>query len=530
VNAISASICTFSGNDVRVKLFVCKRNRFGGVGRKLLRRAGFLFLLGQSAAYAQEQAALAEQSHRAKELMAAGRYQDALPVYRQLVKALPGNSGLRLNLGLAEEFAGHPDRAIAQFELVLKAQPDNVPALTSLATARLQTQQPAAAIAPLRRLLLLQPANRNASGMLAGALLATDHPAEAAEQYRKLAASDDTDAKAWYGLGSSYEAWANRSFDQLTKLAIESPYSAALVAESSLQRGQFRSAFFFYRQAVASMPNLRGVHAGLAQVYRNTGHADCAAVEDHREAELAAQPCAANTVECQFAGGRLLDAAQATAMQPESLFWKTKALNALALAAFSRLGGLPESPELHAIKANILKGQKQYKEAAEEWRAALRLAPGDEGLHRELLTTLFLARDYEAVLPMLRDALQTEPKSADLNFMLGDALLQTQQPDKALPFLQAAVQANPGMLLAHASLGSALSQTDKTAEAIPHLERSLDTDEDGSLHYQLARAYQAAGNAARSRELMAQYQSITAKSQSAKEEVAKEAEIVAPAK
>jgi tetratricopeptide (TPR) repeat protein len=512
-----------------VKLFVSTLNRFGRVVLNLLGRTGFLFLVCLVPAISQNEAALAEQSRHAKELMSAGKYEEAVPIYRQMVKVLPGNPGLRLNLGLAEEFAGHPDRAVPQFELVLKSQPDNIPALTSLALARLQSQQPGPAIAPLRKLLSLQPANRNACGMLAGALLATDHPAEAAEQYRKLSAADGADAKAWYGLGSAYEAWANRAFDQLAKLAIESPYAAALLAESSLQRGQYRSAFFFYRKAAASLPTLRGLHAGLAQVYRKTDHPDWADLEDHREAELAAQACTSKSAECLFAGGQLLSAAQITATQPEALFWKTKSLNALAIEAFSHLGGLPESPELHAIKANILKGRKQYKEAAEEWRAALALTPNDASLQRELLTTLFLARDYEALLPMLQEALKAEPKAADLNFMLGDTYLQTQQPDKGVPFLEAALQADRDMLPAHASLGFALSQINKTTDAIPHLERALASDEDGSLHYQLARAYQSAGNAARARELMTQYQSITAKSQSAKEEVAKEAEIVAPA-
>ena len=511
-----------------MKLFVCKQNRFGPVDLHLLGRAGFLLFLCAAPLTAQNEAALAEQSRQAKELMAAGRYQEAVPIYRQMVKALPGNTGLHLNLGLAEEFAGHPDRAIPQFELVLKSQPDSVPALTSLAMARLQSQQPGPAIAPLRKLLALQPDNRNACGMLAGALLSTDHPEEAAEQYRKLTAADPNDAKAWYGLGSAYEAWANHAFDQLTKLAIDSPYAAALVAESSLQRGQYRSAFFFYRKAAASLPNLRGVHAGLSQVYRKTDHAAWADQEDHREAELAAQPCTAKSAECLFTANQLLPAAKVTSTQPDALFWKTKALNALAIESFSHLGGLPESPELHAIKANILKSRKQYKEAAEEWRAALALTPGDASLQHELITTLFLARDFEAVLPMLQEALKAEPKAPDLNFMLGDTLLQTQQPEKAVPFLEVALQADPNMLPAHASLGFALSQTNKTTEAIPHLERALETDEDGSLHYQLSRAYQTAGNAARAKELMTQYQSITAKSQSAKEQVAKEAEIVAP--
>ncbi len=163
--------------------------------------------------------------------MADGRYEDAIPIYRRLVKAVPGNAGLILNLGLAEEFAGHPEQAVTQFESVLKTQPANVPALTSLAMARLQLKQPGLATAPLRKLVGLEPGDRNARGMLASALLATDHAAEAAAQYRTLGESDVSDAKAWYGLGSAYEAEANQAFGRLMQVATESAYSAALLAE-----------------------------------------------------------------------------------------------------------------------------------------------------------------------------------------------------------------------------------------------------------------------------------------------------------
>src|SRR5689334_12575079 len=80
----------------------------------------------------------ASESHRAKELMAQGRFEEAIPIYEALVKAVPGNPGLILNLGLAQEMAGNPAQAIPHFEAVLKVQPDNIPALTSIATAHLQ--------------------------------------------------------------------------------------------------------------------------------------------------------------------------------------------------------------------------------------------------------------------------------------------------------------------------------------------------------------------------------------------------------
>ncbi|MGH9696532.1 MAG: tetratricopeptide repeat protein, partial [Bryobacteraceae bacterium] len=182
--------------------------------------SGAFLLLFTVAAPAQENQ-LALESQQAKQLMSQGRFEEAIPLYRRLVNAVPGNPGLILNLGLAQEMAGHPADAVPQFEAVLKAQPDSVPALTSLGMAQLQLNQPSRAIAPFQKLIVVQPDNRDARGMLAGALSSVGRSSEAAVQYRKLAAMDPSDAKAWYGLGKSYESLASGAFDRLEKSAPE---------------------------------------------------------------------------------------------------------------------------------------------------------------------------------------------------------------------------------------------------------------------------------------------------------------------
>ena len=45
----------------------------------------------------------AAEAQRAKELMSAGQYEQAIPIYQRMVKAMPGNSGVLLNLALAEK-------------------------------------------------------------------------------------------------------------------------------------------------------------------------------------------------------------------------------------------------------------------------------------------------------------------------------------------------------------------------------------------------------------------------------------------
>jgi tetratricopeptide (TPR) repeat protein len=475
-----------------------------------------------------QDSAQAEKSKAAAELMASHKYEEAIPLYNDLVKSLPGNPGLLLDLGLAHAMAGHAAEAAPLFESVLKLQPGNVPALTSLAECRLELNQPKLAIAPLEKLIALEPANRDGRGMLAGALLSLNRLREAAQQYRKLTTLDGSDAKAWYGLGKTYEALAGESFASLQKIAPGSAYVLALVGDSQLSRQQYRSAFFFYREAQARTQQLPGVHASLAKLYSRTGHADWAVQESALENALPVADCAKQPLECRVRNGRFLEAVQTPPAGVEAFFWSTKAYNELALEAFEKLGHLPESVEIHALKAAIFTEHRQYLQSVTEWKAALQMAPENSRLQSELNAALFQAKDYGTLIPRLEQAMQVGRSTPETNFMLGASLLQTEHPDQALPYLETALRQDASLLVAHASLGMALARVDRTSEAIPHLEKAVELDADGSVHYQLARAYKSAGQSERSRGAMAKYQEIQKLIREQDEKLNREAQITAP--
>lgn len=489
-------------------------------------RAAFFFFTAIASLAAQSDG-LEEQSRRGKELMAQGRFEDAIGVYRAMVKAMPGNPGLVLNLALAEQMAGHPDQAIPHFETVLKAEPNSLPALTSIAMSHLQLNQPAQAVTPLKKVITLEPNNIDARGMLAGADIGLGHFDEAAAQYRTLTKLAPDDPKAWYGLGKAYESLATARFNELTKLAPQSGYVASLVAESRVQRRQYRSAFFFYKEAEKSAPNLPGLHVGLARVYRETGHPDWAAAEEKLEAD---PDCKAQTQACRFFHRDYLGAIKTIGKTDASLFWAARAYNELAIESFGKLGKMPDSPEQHALQAQIFHDHGQDLEAAKEWRAAIAIAPdqNDPRLKAELANALFLGRDYKAAMPLVEQFLQGDPAAPDWNFMMGESLWRTQEAEKALPYLERALKSNPKMLPAHAALGLALVSLGRNSQAVPHLESAVSLDDDGSLHYSLARAYQATGDSTRARASMEEYTAIKKRNTEVNGELAKEAEITAP--
>jgi len=483
--------------------------------------------------YAQQpsQDALAAKAQQGKELMEAGNFAAAIPIYQDLVKAVPGNPGLVLNLALAQHMAGREREAVPNFEAVLKAQPNSLPALLSLGAARLALNEPVPAIAPLQKAITLEPDNTDARGMLATALMDAKRVSDAAAQYRILTDKTPDDPRAWYGLGTSYQALSTDAFEQMQKADVKSAWVLALVADSRIQRRQYRSAFFFYSEALKQLPKLHGVHSAMAEIYRKSGHPEWASAEDAKERALAPADCAAHPLECRFVGGKDLDILSAKlAAKPdlESLYWRTKAANELAMQAFFRLGQLPESVELHQLRADIARDSGRPMEAVAEWRAALKLMPGNPRARQELAAALFMANDYRAALDEASDLLKSMPGNAELNFVAGDSLLRVEEPDKAEPYLRAALKADPKMAAAGASLGLALSRLGRFSDAVPLLEKSLELDDDGSLHYQLARAYQAAGNAEKARTAMAKYQELVERNQKAKEEVAREAQIGPP--
>ena len=493
----------------------------------LLALCGFLLSACSLAAQSPD---LAEKSHHAKDLMAAQQFEQAVPIYRELARALPGNPGFVMNLGLALDYSGHKREALAEFEKVLKLEPNNEIALLFLGTTHLDLGEADKALFPLEKLAKAEPENLEAQEALAEARLALKKFAPAAEAFEKLARDDPTNPKVWYGIGLAYDGLAQKSFDTLANFAPGSAYWLYLVAESRLNTQQLFSAFYLYRQAQEKTPGLRGIHSAVAEIYRATGHADWAALEGEKEGQLPPPDCARNKLECDFVAGKydeLLAEAQGQTT-PESYYWRTRSYNAIAREAYTRLTNLPSSAPMEALLAKMEFQRRQYVEAAKHWEAALTFSPNDSYVREQLAISLFQSADLDRARELFRELLASHPESSELNYYLGDILLKSQKPAEALPFLQKAVNRDPALFPAHASLARtylALGQADK---AIPHLKAALSVDEDGSLHYELGRAYQAHGQLALARQMLKQYQEIHSKQEAEKQSLNQEMQITPP--
>jgi tetratricopeptide (TPR) repeat protein len=468
----------------------------------------FLLVAGVARGQSEDPAARAQ---RAKQAMSAGRFEEAAAIYRELVRALPHNPGLRLNLGLALHSAGHFREAIGQFRAVLKQQPNSGPAWLMLGMAHLKLGETAQAIGPLERAVKAEPDNKIARLELADACLALGRAGQAAEHFQKLTELDPSQAKAWQGLGLSYISLSRRAFSKLEEVAPESPYWCVLLARSLELQNKAPSAFYLYRQALAKAPDLRGAHTALARIYEKTGHPDWAKVEDDRERHLPLRDCVSEKLECDFLAGRFTQLVTVTGHSPtaEAYYWQARAYSELASKAFARLSEMPPSAEIHELMAEAYRIQGDHRQSVNEWEEALKLAPGDRHLQKGLARSLWLDREYRAGQPRLEELVRLEPKSSEVNYLYGDTVLELGEPEKAVSFLEKAVRQSPGLLEAHASLARAYLRLGRVKQAIPHLKAALGIDETGSFYYQLARAYEKTGQTALAKQTMQKFEEIS---------------------
>lgn len=475
---------------------------------------------------------LAAKARRGKDAMAAGRFDEAAALYAEITRALPDEPGMLLNLGMALSMAGRPREAVPPLEAALRLRPDLLPASLFLGAARLELGQPARAVEPLQKVVAAQADNQEARRRLADALWSLERFEAAIPQYRELADQAPEDPRPWYGLGRSYEGVAQMALERLQRSAPDSDYVLLLVGQAMAAEGRLTNAFRLYREALEKRPGQAEAHDALARIYEQTGHPDWAAVERERSRGIPPPDCRSPSLECDFRAGQY--ASVLAAAQPlgtaEGLYWLSRAAHELAGDAFGRLGQLAPSPEAALRRVEMLRTRKRRlaREAIDELTKAAAAWPEDMRIRRELATVLFLTNDAEAARPILEQLLMREPGSAELALLLAETWLKAQQPAKAVPLLEGVVRRDPKLLPAQAALGRAYAEVGDMAKAIAPLQAARETDEDGSVHYQLARAYRATGRSELARQALARFQEIRKSAEARTQSLEEEFKITPP--
>jgi len=299
---------------------------------------------------------------------------------------------------------------------------------------------------------------------------------------------------AWFALGHAYNALTQDALASFEDQPEDSPWRKLLVADALLADGRLTDAFAVYRETLLRLPHMVSIHDSVARIYEQTGHKEWAPIE-RAKGKVAPSVCVKRKALCEFRARRFQAAlaAASTGSDPESRYWQARSATELALASFRRLDELPDSRERREVRATLARTERRYKDAIAELKVALKFAPHDPGLLDDLGTSYYFARDFDAAAATLGPLVEQHPDDARLLAAYGDSLLQLQRLDDAVAVLRRAVERDPSGTMARQALGRAYVLKGDFAAAIPLIESQLSQDSDGSLHIQLARAYNGVG-------------------------------------
>ena len=446
----------------------------------------------------------------ARRAMEAGRYPDAISLYRRLVKLLPDHPGMVLNLGLALHLAGDYDEAVRWLDKAAHLRPGQEVVWLLLGSDLLRLGRREESLEPLERAVERKPDDALPHLLLATALLELRRFDRSNEEAWRAARLAPRNPRAWHVAAMSELALFRAASRLLEETASDSPYWHALLARSHAEAARYGKACHHYKLALSRLPEMAIWWAALEKIYRESGHPDWAEAAAAKKRAAGSPDCRSRRLECAFSAGRYEDVLTAAKgkRSPEALYWVARVRSARALQALSRLSELPPSVELYLVRAEAFGIRKMYTMAVAELERARALAPQDRRVQEAMAEYLWRGRDFEAAATLLDKLVRESPDSPVLNYQLGDCLLRLHRAAEAIPYLAAAVKAAPDDLAARAGLGQAYLSSGKPELAVPHLEASLSIDRLGSLHYQLARAYLAIGQPEKARPVLERYREI----------------------
>jgi tetratricopeptide (TPR) repeat protein len=182
----------------------------------------------------------------------------------------------------------------------------------------------------------------------------------------------------------------------------------------------------------------------------------------------------------------------------QALYWSIKANEKLAFESLARFQQLePDSPRSHILLGDIYRQRERYDDAQKEYSKALDHSPNDAAALLGLATAYFDDANIAKTIEVAQKALAQSPGDPEINLLMGEALNSQHDFPGSEPYLLKALNAKPQMLPhVHALLGEAYAADGKTEDALRELKLGADSDQDGSIHYQLARLYGKLGDIA----------------------------------
>jgi len=302
----------------------------------------------------------------------AGKPEAAIESLNKAIAADPADYSAHFNLGLAYSMSNKDALAIPEYKKTLELRPGLYEAQLNLSMSLLNANNPAEAIPFLKAAGVQKPKEFKPVYYLATAFLETKQLAEATTEFEKAVEMDAASPGAELGLGQALarQGHRNEAEPHYRKAAnLEHSYHSYLLELATLyeEHGDLSQALGIYRE----FPDDSGAqeHAGL--VLLQTGQS--AAAIGTLEPVVAKSPTPSNQV------------ALAQAYVKEKQLAKAEPLAAKGVAAS------PEDFELRMFYGRILRDQRRFPPAAEQFSAAAKIKPDVAQAWTELAGVLIMA-------------------------------------------------------------------------------------------------------------------------------------------
>ncbi len=300
----------------------------------------------------------------------AGRIEEAVQHYREVLQLKPDAVEARANLAVLFEGQKQPERAITQLEAARKLAPREPAIVFQLAQAQLQAKHPEQAVEPLQAVVKLNPKNATPQLLLAQVLSQLGRPAPALAAWERLCELDPKNSAAALAAGAmaleglKQPARAVKWLRKAVALAPPDPREPLLLGRALLAAHQPKEAAAALKKGFDQFPQTFEIGTLLADARVASGD---------------------------------LNGAQGTLRE------------VLKRVPESQGKGVP-SGQLHIALARMLATQKKFEPAQAELSQAARLLPHEADVKGLSVDMALRAGDWTTAAKSLDEMIAIDPK------------------------------------------------------------------------------------------------------------------------
>ncbi|WP_190274165.1 tetratricopeptide repeat protein [Geitlerinema sp. PCC 7407] len=205
-----------------------------------------------------------------------GRGQEAIALYRQALALKPNYAEVHSNLGVALKEAGDLEGAIAHCQRAVALKPDYAGSYNNLGNALQAQGRIPEAIAAYRRAVELQPGFWEALGNLGNNLRQQGQWSEAMACYQQALQAQPTALDPWLNLGAAWREggnWAEsiRCYERAIALHPQAAEAHSGLGITYKEAGQLEGAIACYERAIALQPSFAEAHNNLGNAFQIQG-------------------------------------------------------------------------------------------------------------------------------------------------------------------------------------------------------------------------------------------------------------------